>query len=181
MKKIIQMAALAVAALLARATNARGPDPEFHRDDQQRRWRARFDKDRLFRWSTDMERDRLVAAWTNPVAPAPAGRGGRGRGAPARGPALSLDDPSQAGVSDGNPVAAGGRSGGRGGRGGGASVPEAPATPESSLTAALGKRLPSGTCGHRKSLDIRYAAPSNSRAGWQPADSAHHRSPSRRP
>src|SRR6516162_4423461 len=31
----------------------------------------------LFRWSTDAERDRLLAAWTNPGAPR--GRGGRGR------------------------------------------------------------------------------------------------------
>jgi len=139
MKKIIQMAALAVAALLARAQTPAGPILSFTATTSNVAGAPDSIKIDLFRWSTDMERDRLVAAWTNPVAPAPAGRGGRGRGAPARGPALSLDDPSQAGVSDGNPVAAGGRSGGRGGRGGGASVPEAPATPESSLTAALGK------------------------------------------
>jgi hypothetical protein len=61
----------------------------------------------LFRWSTDAERDQLVAAWnmTNTSAAPAAGRGGR----------------------------AGGGRGGRGG--GGADTPRA--TPESSLAAAL--------------------------------------------
>ena len=66
----------------------------------------------VLRWSTDAERDQLMAAW-NMTAPAGgrAGRGGRGGGG------------------------RGGGGGGRGGRGGEAAAP--PATPESTLAAAL--------------------------------------------
>src|SRR5690348_7573980 len=69
----------------------------------------------ILRWSTDAERDELIAAWNmkTPAEPAPeaAGRGG-GRG--------------------------GGGRGGRGGRGG-AAAETAPLTPEQSLEAALEK------------------------------------------
>src|SRR5690242_16264342 len=70
----------------------------------------------LLRWSTDAERDQLLAAW-NLTAPAPAtGRGGRGRAGTAAGDGFgftdpALDDPS---LTETNPAA--GR-GGRGGRG----------------------------------------------------------------
>jgi hypothetical protein len=65
----------------------------------------------VLRWSTDAERDQLMAAW-NMTAPA-AGRGGRG----GRGGA--------------------GRGGGGGGRGRGGEEPAAPPTPESTLAAAI--------------------------------------------
>jgi hypothetical protein len=93
----------------------------------------------VLRWSTDAERDQLLAAW-NLTAPtlAPGGRGGRG-GRAGRGPAVDpAPDPSA--VAD--PVPASGRAGrgGRGGRGArGGDAPEAPpVTPESSLKTALG-------------------------------------------
>jgi len=93
----------------------------------------------LIRWSTDAERDQLLSAWTNPVAPATGGRGGSGRGAAAATP-----DPF-AGGNDAPPGAAPGAAEGRGGRGGrggragsGGTEPARP-TPESSLEAALGK------------------------------------------
>jgi hypothetical protein len=100
----------------------------------------------ILRWSTDVERDQLLLAWTRPAAPAPAGggRGGRGRGGAAAAPDPSTDDAQQdAGAA---PAAAGGRGGaGRGGagRGGGrggnaGAEPTAGSTPESSLAAALG-------------------------------------------
>jgi hypothetical protein len=131
----------------------------------------------VLRWSTDSERDEIVKSWTNPVAPAATtGRGGgRGRGAAAAAP----DDPfaaaNDAAAGDANapaPAAAApaagrgagagrggaGRGGGRGG--GGTALPDAPPpTPESSLTAALGK---AATVGHLWSSEVagyslRYA------------------------
>ena len=96
----------------------------------------------LMRWSTDAERDQLLAAWNLTGLPPTGGRGA-GRGARARGggdPALEDDDPALAGAS---PGAGGGGGAGRGGRGGGGiargGVGSAAArrTPESSLAAAL--------------------------------------------
>ena len=96
----------------------------------------------LTRWSTDAERDQLLAAWNLTGLPPTGGRGA-GRGARARGggdPALEDDDPALAGAS---PGAGGGGGAGRGGRGGGGiargGVGSAAArrTPESSLAAAL--------------------------------------------
>src|SRR5437762_9970148 len=101
----------------------------------------------LFGWSTDADRDQLLAAWT--LAPAPAGargaggRGGGGRGAGARGGgrggrgAAAADDvaPDPSAVDD-SPFA------GRNGNGGRGTAPEAaarPETPESSLASALKK------------------------------------------
>jgi hypothetical protein len=83
----------------------------------------------LLRWSTDAERDQLVAAWNMTGAPGRTGRGaGRGAGRGGRGAAPVSEtgtDPSAAPA-------------GRGGRGRGAPQEEAPpATPESSLAAAL--------------------------------------------
>jgi len=66
----------------------------------------------LLGWSTDADRDQLLAAWNLTPAPAAAGARGGGRG--------------------------GGGGGGRGGRGGNA-APSVAETPESSLTAALQK------------------------------------------
>jgi hypothetical protein len=72
----------------------------------------------LVNWSTDAERDQILAAWTlTATTPAAAARGGGGRGA----------------------------GGGRGGRGGGANAAPAPAeTRESSLAAALQKTPTAG-------------------------------------
>lgn len=148
MKKIVPVAALAVAALLARAQTPAGPILSFTATTSNVAGAPDSIKIDLFRWSTGAERDQLVAAWTHPVAPVPAGRGGRGRGAPAPEPVLGPDGnpaapPAGAGPDGAASAAGGGRGGGRGagrgGRGGGASAPVAPATPESSLTAALGK------------------------------------------
>ena len=103
----------------------------------------------VLRWSTDAERDQLLAAWNLTAPPATAGgragRGGRGgRGAaadPAPDPSAvdGNDDPS-AGLAAGR-AGRGGRGGraGRGARGGDPSASEAPRpTPEGSLKAALG-------------------------------------------
>ena len=89
----------------------------------------------VLRWSTDAERDQLLAAWN--LTPAPGGRGPGGRGAAARGPAPD-DDPFLAGNDALVGGAAARGAGGRGGRGGGAAAAPRP-TPESSLTAALGR------------------------------------------
>src|SRR6516164_2575979 len=98
----------------------------------------------LMRWSTDAERDQLLAAW-NLTGPPPTGGRGAGRGARARGggdPALEDDDPALAGTS---PRAGGAGGAGRGGQGGsgiargGAGSAAARRTPESSLAAALGQ------------------------------------------
>ena len=88
----------------------------------------------LMRWSTDAERDQLLAAWNLTGLPPTGGRG-PGRGAQARGggadPALEDDDQALAGASP--------RAGGGGmARGGGGSA-AARRTPESSLAAALGQ------------------------------------------
>ena len=104
----------------------------------------------VLRWSTDAERDQLLAAWNMPAGPAAAaagggrGRGGAGRGGAAPDGAAAAETPAE----DGNPPAAGrggaaaggrgGRGGGRGGRGG-AAAEAPPATPEASLAAAIGK------------------------------------------
>jgi hypothetical protein len=82
----------------------------------------------LLRWSTDEERNSLVAAM-NPTTPPPAERGGRGRGLDPNDPALA--DVVGAGAA---PAGRGGR--GRGGRG---DAPAAPPNPIASLTAAIGK------------------------------------------
>jgi len=82
----------------------------------------------LLRWSTDEERNSLVAAM-NPTTPPPAERGGRGRGLDPNDPALA--DVVGAGAA---PAGRGGR--GRGGRG---DAPAAPLNPIASLTAAIGK------------------------------------------
>jgi hypothetical protein len=116
----------------------------------------------LIRWSTNAERDELLSAWTNPVPPAAAGRGGRGRGA-----AGAVEDPFGAGndVPPGgrgqSPAVAGadGRGGRGGGRGGNASADAARPTPESSLKAALDK---ANTAGYLWSSEVagyalRYA------------------------
>ncbi|MBV8903441.1 MAG: hypothetical protein JOZ22_07370 [Acidobacteriia bacterium] len=118
----------------------------------------------LFRWSTDEEREKFLAAWMNPGASASgrggAGRGGRGaRGGAATDAAAAAEDPAAAGEA--NP--AGGRGGagrgGRGGRGGeGAAAPKP--TPEASLAAAL-QQAP--TLGYLWSSEVagysvRYAA-----------------------
>ena len=88
----------------------------------------------LLRWSTDAERDQLMAAW-NMTAPAPGrgGRGGAGRAGAARG---GRGAGGRAGAApDG---AAGDADAAPAGRRG-AAVEAPPATPEGSLAAALQK------------------------------------------
>ena len=97
----------------------------------------------LMRWSTDAERDQLLAAWNLTGLP-PSGGRGAGRGARARGggdPALEDDDPA---LAVPRPRGGGGGGAGHGGQGGGgiarggaASAAAARRTPESSLAAAL--------------------------------------------
>jgi hypothetical protein len=114
----------------------------------------------VFRWSTDTERDQLLAAW-NLTAP-PAGAAGGGR--PGRGRAAAADPAPDPSAVDSDsapaPAARGGGRGGRGGRGGGAAAPAVALTPERSLAAALGK-VP--IVGHLWSSEVagysvRYAA-----------------------
>lgn len=102
----------------------------------------------LLRWSTETERDRLLAAWNAPAAPAGGGARGEGarggaapRGGAPGGGAAGAGAPAAGGARGGAPAGgAGGGALGRGGaRGGGASGGDAaPArTPESALLAAL--------------------------------------------
>ena len=145
-------ALIALAAAVTPAqTPAGGPAPSFTAatDNVSTHDSIRIN---LLRWSTDAERDQLLAAW-NLTAPAPAeGRGGRaGRGG---GDGFGFTDPA---LDD--PSLTGGRGGraGRGGRGGAAEAPRR--TPESSLAAALG-RVP--TLGYLWSSEVagyslRYA------------------------
>jgi hypothetical protein len=77
----------------------------------------------LFRWSTEEERDKLMAAWELKPEAIARGRGAAGRGGSARG---------------GAGAARAGRSGARAGRGGGRGGPSAaPPTPEGELAQAL--------------------------------------------
>jgi len=168
MKTIIQAAALAIPiAIAALPASAQTPTSSMSFTATTSNVAGAPDsiKINLFRWSTDAERDQLASAWTNPAAPAPAGRGGRGgggRGAGGRGAAAATDpslaDPDAPQSDGANPAPAatpaagrGGRGGGRGGRGGGASAPEVPITPEGSLTAALEK---APTVGHLWSSEV---------------------------
>jgi hypothetical protein len=175
MKKIVQLAALVISALPVMAQVPGSPILSFTATTNDVAGAPDSIKIDVLRWSTDAERDQLAAAWTNPAAPAAAGRGGRGGGratagrgtgggaAAAADPAPdtpAVDDAGQ----DAAPVAAtaagrGARGGGRAGRGGGASAAQTPITPESSLTAALGT---APTVGHLWSSEvagysIRYA------------------------
>ena len=96
----------------------------------------------VLRWSTDAERDQLLAAWNLTAPPASNGRGGRAGGRGGRGAAAIDPAPDPAAVdASGAGRGAAGRGTGRGGRGGGrAAAPDAPPpTPEGSLKAALEK------------------------------------------
>ncbi len=125
----------------------------------------------VLRWSTDAERDRLLAAWNLTAPPAPPAVAGRGAGRGA-GRASSAADPAPDPAAVGGnaaPASAGPRGGGGGGRGGrggrgggrgGAATPAVPLTPERSLAAALGK---APTVGYLWSSEVagyslRYAA-----------------------
>ena len=98
----------------------------------------------LFRWSTDADRDQLLAAWTLTTPPPAVARGGGGRGG--RGgaaPAPADGAPPADGADDG--AAAAGRGARRGrGRGGATAAPAPSETPESSLAAALQKTSTAG-------------------------------------
>jgi len=93
----------------------------------------------LLRWSTEQERNSLVASMDPNAPPAARGgaRGGRGRG-------LDPNDPALAGVVGvgGGDAAAGRGAAGRGGRGGGrggrGDAPPAPPNPIANLTTAIG-------------------------------------------
>ena len=110
----------------------------------------------LFRWSTDAERDRLVAAWNMTGAASTAGRGGRGgrggAGRGGRGGRGAAENPAPDPDAVDNPFAsfkANLKSGGE----------DAPPTPESTLAKAL-KQAP--TVGYLWSSEIagyalRYA------------------------
>ena len=141
-------AGIAAVGMMAQAP-ASGPMPSFTATTDNV---ATHDSIRinLLRWSTDAERDQLLAAW-NLTAPEGGARGG-GRGARAGG-----GGGFAAPAPEGGNRAAGGRAG-RGGRGGGA--PAAPRTPENSLAAAL-EKVP--TVGYLWSSEVagyavRYAA-----------------------
>jgi hypothetical protein len=94
----------------------------------------------VLRWSTDAERDQLLAAWNLTAPPVTNGRSGRG-GRGGRGAVDPAPDPAAVNLAPAAGRGAAGRAGGRAGRGGGRAIaPDAPpATPESSLKAALGK------------------------------------------
>ena len=103
----------------------------------------------VLRWSTDAERDQLLAAWNLTAPPA----GGRGRGGRGRGAAVDpAPDPAAVDGNDEPPAGRAGR-GGRGGRGGGrAGAADAPRpTPEGALEAALGT---APTVGHLWSSEV---------------------------
>ncbi len=112
----------------------------------------------VLRWSTDMDRDQLLAAW-NLTAPAAGARGGAGDGGGrgARGGGGRGADPAAGGAAPANPPAAGGAppaaaadagrggggrggAGGRGGRGADAGAAPARQTPEAALASALQTR-----------------------------------------
>ncbi len=122
------VAAAATAALLAMAeTPASGPMLSFTASTANVVGAGDSIRIELFRWSTDAERDQLVAAW-NLTAPAGPRRGGSRR-AGARSPSEIAPDP--AAEDDGPPRArptAGARSG---------AVEPPRQTPEGSLEAAL--------------------------------------------
>jgi hypothetical protein len=100
----------------------------------------------VLRWSTDAEREQLMAAWNMTGAErggrggssggsAAAGRGaGRGRGG--RGVAAPADDPAPDPDAVQDPFGTFGLRGGRGGRGGGEDAPARP-TPEGAFAIAL--------------------------------------------
>lgn len=87
----------------------------------------------ILRWSTDAERDQLIAAWTNPGAPG--GRGAaKGRGAVEEDPFGAGNDPQ---IGRGAAKGKGGAAKGKAGRGAKGPAESAPATAESAFAAAL--------------------------------------------
>ncbi len=115
----------------------------------------------LLRWSTDAERDQLLAAWnmTPPAGTTPAGRGGgrggaaapqaaageqgggaapAGRGAAAGAPQAAAAAGAGGGTTPGAGRGAAGRAG-RAGRGRGGEAASVPRTPEAALASALAK------------------------------------------
>jgi hypothetical protein len=152
----------------------------------------------VFSWSTDADRDQMVAAWTL-TATAAEGRGGRGaaggrggarggRGARGAAPAAPVVEDPDAVKDDDNPAFRFGR----GARGRGDDAGAATVTPQSSLTAKLKKSSPVGilwtseTVGYSINYAYRLAQPDGSeriilatdrRVGawnnlWKPAGSA---------
>jgi len=163
--RLVMVAGLVIATLPTRAQTPAGPILSFTATTDNVAGAPDSIRIDLFRWSTGAERDQLVAAWSNPVAPSASGRGARGasaRGAAGRG-AASAPDPSAVGAevappAPAAPVAIAGRAT-RAGRGAAAGAPEAPPTPEGSLAAAL-DRVP--IVGHLWSSEVagysvRYA------------------------
>src|SRR5690242_10668968 len=114
-KATFLLAGIGCAALLTTAqTPAPAPMPSFTATTDNV---ATHDSIRinLLRWSTDAERDQLLAAWNLTARPERGGRGGRG--AQAGDDGFGFTDPALEGV---NPPAGGRGAGGRGGRGGAA-------------------------------------------------------------
>lgn len=139
---VLLLAALGCATVLTIAqTPANGPLVSFTASTENVSGANDSIRIDLFRWSTDAERDQLLAAWNLTPLPGAKGRGGR------RGPTPDEIAPDPAAVDDGPPrsgPAAEGRGGagrggaGRGGAGRGGEAAPRP-TPESSLAAVLGK------------------------------------------
>jgi len=128
---VVSAAAVVVAGIVLAQSQSKGPVTTYTATSSNVAGAGESIRIDILRWSTDTERDQLIAAWTNPGAP---GAGGRGK----RGPA-ALDDSDPA-LADVNPAAApGGRGGGKGkGKGGGPPAEAVKPTPERSLAAALG-------------------------------------------
>jgi hypothetical protein len=124
------LAGIGVAAAVAADTAASGPILSLTATTENVTGAPDAIRIEVLRWSTDMERDQLTAAWNLTATPS---RGGSGPGARARGSAGTESGPAPGGV---NPAARAGR-GGRGGERGGATEAR-PLTPERSLAAALG-------------------------------------------
>jgi hypothetical protein len=91
----------------------------------------------ILKWSSDADRDLLVAALNPPPPPPPppADAAGGDRGAGGRGGAAAAG----AAAGRGGAAAGGGRGGGGRGGGRGGDAPAAPADPITALTAAIGK------------------------------------------
>jgi len=146
MKTVIQVGLLAVSAALATAQTPILSLAAITDNVSGAHESIRID---VLRWSTDAERDQLLAAWNLTAPPA----GGRGRGGRGRGAAVDpAPDPAAVDGNDEPPAGRAGR-GGRGGRGGGrGGAADAPRpTPEGALKAALGS---APTVGHLWSSEV---------------------------
>ena len=125
----ILLAGIALAAVVATGQTGQTAASKFTAVTQNISGAREAIRIELLRWSTDAERDQLLAAWALTASPAGAGRGATTRAAPEEG------DPAQSAAANPSPPPGGRGRGGRGGRGA-AETPRL--TPEASLAAALG-------------------------------------------